>query len=124
MARPEQRKRTAPAANGSRPTSDPLRKGRTILSRVNAPGQSPVRSPDSDAVERGIMSTRALLILILAAAAALIAGVSAGVSVSIAVTRSFGVAGCVAIGVLAGIGAGIVTGLATASALNSIVSRS
>jgi hypothetical protein len=69
------------------------------------------------------MSTRSLLILVVSAVAALLAGASAGASAAIAVPDSLGVAGRVAIGFLAALGAGIVIGLTTASTLNSLVNR-
>jgi hypothetical protein len=71
-----------------------------------------------------MMSTRSLLILVISAVAALLAGASAGVTAALAAPDALGVAGRVATGFLTALGAGLVIGLTTASALNGLVRRS
>lgn len=93
------------------------------MPRVNDPSHLPAKPPDDKEGEQGIMSTRSLLILVVSAVTALLAGASAGASAAIAVPSSSGIAGRVAIGLVAALGAGILVGLTTASTLNTLVNR-
>ena len=94
------------------------------MSRVNEASHSPAQPSDGKAGEQGILSTRSLLILMISAAAALLAGTSAGLTTAMVATDSLGVGTRVAIGLLAGLVAGITAGLTIAIKLNTLVNRS